>query len=182
MNAIANRLEAGGLVPVNSKVDEGATEQIVARCYHHPALGDRPVVRLASDRLGEAEDLAMEFLGFEKPEVSQPLAIQQRRSLGFAAWALINDPKNAALCARTGQTDEGGCAESKVEARACLGCLHGHVQGTGQIGSPFLAALLGRSWSDFQGFGQFHLRGSRADPVDGSRTSSCTRVGSRPPT
>ena len=37
----------------------------------------------------------MEFLGFEAPAVSAPLALQQRRSLGFAAWALINDPANA---------------------------------------------------------------------------------------
>ncbi len=88
-------LDAGGLVPIETQVDAGATEQIVARTYRHPALGERPVIRLASDRLGQAEDLAMEFLGFESPEVSAPLALQQRRSLGFAAWALINDPANA---------------------------------------------------------------------------------------
>jgi hypothetical protein len=88
-------LEAGGIVPAKTKVDEGATEQIVARTYQHPALGSRPVIRLTSARLGEAEDLAMEFLGFEAPQISKPIAIQQRRSLGFAAWALINDPDNA---------------------------------------------------------------------------------------
>ncbi len=95
MNVATLRLEAGGLVPVKTKVDEAATEQIVARTYCHPALGGRPVVRLASDRLGEAEDLAMEFLGFDKPAVSKPLAVQHRRSLSFAAWALINDSDNA---------------------------------------------------------------------------------------
>ena len=95
MSVASLRLEAGGLVPVKTKVDEGASEQLVARSYHHPALGNRPVVRLASQRLGEAEDLAMEFLGFGKPDVSAPLAIQHRRSLSFAAWALVNDPKNA---------------------------------------------------------------------------------------
>ncbi len=89
------QLEAGGMLPAGSKVDAGATEQVVARTYHHPALGDRPVIRLTSDRLGEAEDLAMEFLGFAAPTVSPPIAVQQRRSLGFAAWALINDPGNA---------------------------------------------------------------------------------------
>jgi hypothetical protein len=89
------QLDAGGLLPITDAVDEGATEQIVARSYRHPALGERSVIRLASDRLGQAEDLAMEFLGFEAPAVSAPLAIQQRRSLGFAAWALINDPANA---------------------------------------------------------------------------------------
>jgi hypothetical protein len=89
------QLEAGGLLAAKTKADAGATEQIVARTYRHPALGSRAVVRLASDRLGQAEDLAMEFLGFGAPEVSATLAIQQRRSLGFAAWALINDAKNA---------------------------------------------------------------------------------------
>lgn len=89
------QLDAGGLLAAKAKVDAGATEQIVARTYRHPALGERPVIRLASDRLGQAEDLAMEFLGFDAPAVSAPVAQQQRRSLGFAAWALINDPKNA---------------------------------------------------------------------------------------
>jgi hypothetical protein len=91
----AIQLAAGGLVLPKTKVDAGATEQIVARSYRHPALGERPVIRLASDRLGQAEDVAMEYLGFEAPKVSAPLAVQQRRSLGFAAWALINDPDNA---------------------------------------------------------------------------------------
>ena len=95
MNKAAAQLDAGGLVPTKTKVDPGATEQIVARTYRHAALGDRAVIRLASDRLGQAEDLAMEFLGFPAPEVSAPLALQQRRSLGFAAWALVNDPANA---------------------------------------------------------------------------------------
>jgi hypothetical protein len=95
MNAATIQLDAGGLLLTKAKVETDATEQIVARAYRHPALGDRPVIRLASDRLGQAEDLAMEFLGFEAPAVSAPLALQQRRSLGFAAWALINDPANA---------------------------------------------------------------------------------------
>jgi hypothetical protein len=89
------QLDAGGLLLTKAKVDADAAEQIVARSYRHPALGDRPVIRLASDRLGQAEDLAMEFLGFAAPEVSAPVALQQRRSLGFAAWALINDATNA---------------------------------------------------------------------------------------
>jgi hypothetical protein len=95
MNAATVQLNAGGLLLPKTKVDADAAEQIVARTYRHPALGDRPLVRLASDRLGQAEDLAMEFLGFGAPAVSAPLALQQRSSLGFAAWALINDPANA---------------------------------------------------------------------------------------
>jgi hypothetical protein len=95
MSNAAAQLEAGGLILTKAKVDAASTEQIVARAYRHPALGDRAVIRLAPDRLGQAEDLAMEFLGFLEPEVSAPLAVQQRRSLGFAAWALVNDPANA---------------------------------------------------------------------------------------
>jgi hypothetical protein len=95
MSTTAIQLEAGGLLPARTKTDAGAVEQIVARTYRHPALSCRPVVRLASDRLGQAEDLAMEFLGFGAPDVSPPIALQQRRSLGFAAWALVNDPGNA---------------------------------------------------------------------------------------
>ena len=95
MNSAAVQLDAGGLVLPKTKVDAAATEQVVARTYRHPALGDRPVICLASDRLGQAEDLAMEFLGFDVPRVSVPLALQQRKSLGFAAWALTNDPANA---------------------------------------------------------------------------------------
>lgn len=96
MSTATVQLDAGGLLLAKSKVDADAAEQVVARSYRHPALGTRPVIRLASDRLGQAEDLAMEFLGFESPPtVSAPIAVQQRRSLGFAAWALINDPKNA---------------------------------------------------------------------------------------
>ncbi|MEM9185946.1 MAG: hypothetical protein AAGB00_05555 [Planctomycetota bacterium] len=95
MSVATNRLEAGGVLPAGAKVDRGAAETVVARRYAHPALGERPVVRLTSDRLGEAEDLAMEFLGFARPQVSAPVGVQQLRSLDFAAWALTKDPGNA---------------------------------------------------------------------------------------
>ena len=95
MNSTQLRLEAGGLVSAKTKLDSDATERIAARSYSHPALGNRPVVRLVSERLGSAEDLAMEFLGFQAPRVSKAIAVQHRRSLGFAAWALIHDPQHA---------------------------------------------------------------------------------------
>jgi hypothetical protein len=95
MSNAAAQLEAGGFLLTKARVDAASTEQIVARSYRHPALGDRMVIRLAPNRLGQPEDLAMEFLGFLAPQVSAPLAVQQRRSLGFASWALINDPANA---------------------------------------------------------------------------------------
>jgi hypothetical protein len=113
MNAAAVQLEAGGLLLPKAKIDAGATEQIVARTYRHPALADRPVIRLASDRLGQAEDLAMEFLGFAAPTVSPPIALQQRRSLGFAAWALINDPANARFALDLVKRMKGAARQAK---------------------------------------------------------------------
>ena len=79
------QLDAGGLLPAKAKVDDGAAEQMVARTYRHPTLGDRRVIRLTPDRLGPAEDLAMEFLGFQKPEVSATVAVA-------AAWGLRPGP------------------------------------------------------------------------------------------
>ncbi len=83
MSTAPVQLNAGGLLLSKTKVDADATEQVVARTYRHPALGQRPVIRLASDRLGEAEDLAMEFLGFEAPAVSAPIAVQRRAEPGL---------------------------------------------------------------------------------------------------
>ncbi len=89
------QLAAGGMVAPTAKVDESATEKVVARRYTGAALGDRVVVRLSADRLGPAEDLAMEFLGLQPEGESKPIARQSRQALGFASWALINHPENA---------------------------------------------------------------------------------------
>jgi hypothetical protein len=90
------QLAAGGMVAVNAKVaDVEVTEQVVARRYTGAPLGARVVVRLSADRLGPAEDLAMEFLGLQPDGESKPIALQSRRALGFASWALITHPENA---------------------------------------------------------------------------------------
>ncbi len=89
------QLAAGGLVPVKARVDPRAVEQVVARRYGGAPLGERVVVRLSAERLGPAEDLAMEFLGLRALGESSPIAQQQRRALGFASWALITHPENA---------------------------------------------------------------------------------------
>ncbi len=60
-----SQLQAGGFVRLKAKVDQSVTEEVVARRYGSPALGDRVVVRLSADRLGPAEDLAMEYLGLD---------------------------------------------------------------------------------------------------------------------
>lgn len=89
------QLVAGGMLPIKTKVDPKTTEKVVARTYTGAALGDRKVVRLSAERLGPAEDLAMEFLGLGSAGESKPIAIQSRRALGFASWALITHPENA---------------------------------------------------------------------------------------
>ncbi|MGW1717380.1 hypothetical protein [Streptomyces sp. NPDC002156] len=86
-------LEAGAVLPVGSTAREDA-DTLTVRTYTHPALDERHVVRLVPGTLGEAEDLALDFLGLvrepEAPEVGQV----RRETLGFPAWALVNDPAN----------------------------------------------------------------------------------------
>ncbi|MGV3483044.1 MAG: hypothetical protein ACO1RT_01360, partial [Planctomycetaceae bacterium] len=88
-NFIESQLAAGGLVPIDAKCDPKTTERIVARTYRAPVLGDRVVVTLSADRLVPAEDLAMEFLGLEGRDISEPIALQTRTALDFAHWALV---------------------------------------------------------------------------------------------
>ncbi|MER7964780.1 hypothetical protein [Streptomyces ardesiacus] len=86
-------LEAGALLPPGMSAREDA-DTLTVRTYTHAALGERSVVRLVPGTLGEAEDLALDFLGLvrdaETPEVGQV----RREALGFPAWALVNDPAN----------------------------------------------------------------------------------------
>ncbi|MFI8950363.1 hypothetical protein ACIGO6_28045 [Streptomyces sp. NPDC053750] len=86
-------LEAGAVLPPGSTAREDA-DTLTVRTYTHAALGARSVVRLVPGTLGEAEDLALDFLGLvrdaEAPEVGQV----RREALGFPAWALVNDPAN----------------------------------------------------------------------------------------
>ncbi len=89
------QLDAGGLVPAKAKCDAATTETIVARTYSAAALGQRVVVKLSSDRLVAAEDLAMEYLGFQPQAISPPIAQQHRTALDFAHWALIHQPQQA---------------------------------------------------------------------------------------
>ncbi|MFG3153321.1 hypothetical protein ACGF7W_14940 [Streptomyces sp. NPDC048219] len=86
-------LEAGAVLPAGSTAREDA-DALTVRTYAHPALDGRSVVRLVPGTLGDAEDLALDFLGLtreaETPEVGQV----RREALGFPAWALVNDPAN----------------------------------------------------------------------------------------
>ncbi|WEH43105.1 hypothetical protein [Streptomyces sp. AM 2-1-1] len=86
-------LDAGAILPVGT-TDRDDADALTARAYTHHALGDRPVVRLVPGTLGEAEDLALEFLGLTRTAEAPVVGQVRRETLGFPAWALVNDPAN----------------------------------------------------------------------------------------
>ncbi|MEV7323221.1 hypothetical protein [Streptomyces sp. NPDC093970] len=86
-------LDAGAILPSGAAQGEDA-DVLTARTYTHPALDDRPVVRLVPGTLGEAEDLALEFLGLARQPVAPEVGQVRRETLGFPAWALVHDPAN----------------------------------------------------------------------------------------
>ncbi|MFI2210759.1 hypothetical protein [Streptomyces sp. NPDC020141] len=67
------------------------SDELTARAYRHPALDGRTVVRLVPSTNAPAEDLALEYLGFETAG-SAAVGRVKPQSLGFPAWALVNDP------------------------------------------------------------------------------------------
>ncbi|GHJ48737.1 DNA-binding protein [Catellatospora sp. TT07R-123] len=88
-------LEAGAVLPAGTAVAKDDTvDALSARRYRHPVLGERTIVRLVPATLGAAEDLSMEFLGFDKPESTEPVGVVRQQALGFPAWALVHDPAN----------------------------------------------------------------------------------------
>ncbi|MCA9038065.1 MAG: hypothetical protein KDA91_23230, partial [Planctomycetaceae bacterium] len=89
-------LEAGALLAPKTKLKDAAgIDEVSARAYRHPALGDRVVVRLTPDNLAAGEDLTLSFLGFAEPDVTGPVAVRRRQALGFPEWALVHDPAHA---------------------------------------------------------------------------------------
>ncbi|MEU3601258.1 hypothetical protein ABZ714_21445 [Streptomyces sp. NPDC006798] len=86
-------LDAGAILPAGT-TDRDDADALTARTYTHTALGDRPVVRLVPGTLGEAEDLALEFLGLARTAEAPVVGQVRRETLGFPAWALVNDPAN----------------------------------------------------------------------------------------
>ncbi|MGC0364020.1 hypothetical protein ABH922_002004 [Rhodococcus sp. 27YEA15] len=75
--------------------DTAGADELTVRTYGHGALGDRRVVRLVPGNVGEAEDLALDYLGFETPQVIAAGATA-KRTIGFPAWTLVYDRPNAA--------------------------------------------------------------------------------------
>ncbi|MFC9862535.1 MULTISPECIES: hypothetical protein [unclassified Streptomyces] len=90
---VAALLDAGTILPVGT-TDRDDADTLTARTYTHTALGERPVVRLVPGTLGEAEDLALEFLGLARTTEAPVVGQVRRETLGFPAWALVNDPAN----------------------------------------------------------------------------------------
>ncbi|WP_103502374.1 hypothetical protein [Streptomyces sp. SM14] len=123
-------LDAGAVLPSGSTEREDA-DVLTARTYTHPALGDRCVVRLVPVTLGDAEDLALEFLGLERRGEAPAVGQVRRETLGFPAWALVNDPANGhhALAlvkdierlARQAKSRAGAAKEGFEELAARLG-------------------------------------------------------------
>ncbi|MFD5203286.1 hypothetical protein ACFWM7_24770 [Streptomyces sp. NPDC058375] len=89
----ASLLDAGAILPAGT-TDRDDADTLTARTYTHTALGDRPVVRLVPGTLGDAEDLALEFLGLARIADAPVVGQVRRETLGFPAWALVNDPAN----------------------------------------------------------------------------------------
>ena len=110
-------LRAGGLAAPGETPAEPA-DPVQARRYRHPALGDRPVVRLAAEPLARAEDLTLGLLGFELDAVSEPVALVRRRALGFPGWVLLHHPEDAeyALAVVDAMASLAGLARSKPGA------------------------------------------------------------------
>lgn len=90
---VAALLDAGAVLPAGT-TDRDDADALTARTYTHTALGDRAVVRLVPGTLGEAEDLALEFLGLARTAETPVVGQVCRETLGFPAWALVNDPAN----------------------------------------------------------------------------------------
>lgn len=112
----SGRAAADGDVPAAGSSGGAAQDGdvLVARGYRHPALDGRVVVRLVPEALVAAEDLALEFLGFDADAADaapsagsgssgsggtargggRRVGRVQRQALGFPAWALVHDPAN----------------------------------------------------------------------------------------
>jgi hypothetical protein len=153
MTGDAAILDAGGITAGRPAAGRSDVDTVMARRYAHEVLpDDRVVVRLVPAALGEAEDLAMEFLGFTAAGAATPVGTGVRQALGFPAWALINDPANGrhALAmvkemerlARVAKAKPGNAKEGYEELAARLGNAAPHFLPTywEQAGRAFVGA------------------------------------------
>ncbi|WP_371478578.1 hypothetical protein [Kitasatospora sp. NBC_00315] len=91
-------LDAGAVLPAGTVPGAGRPQSpadvLTARSYAHAALGERRVVRLVPRALGQAEDLASDFLGMAPAADPVEVGEVRQEALGFPAWALVHDPAN----------------------------------------------------------------------------------------
>ncbi|MGW4380618.1 hypothetical protein [Kitasatospora sp. NPDC004531] len=134
-------LDAGAVLPVGTIAAvegvDSTTDTLTARSYRHPALDGRTVVRLVPAALGEAEDLAVDFLGLAPAAEPAEVGQVRQEALGFPAWALVNDPAN------------GHHALAVVKEMEHLARLVKSKPGHAKDGFDELAARLGRAVPHF---------------------------------
>ena len=116
----AATLGAGGIVALGAKLAEDQrSSPVTARAYPHPALREGTVIiRLEPDAVAAGTDAEMAAFGFGEPEVSKPIGQVRFRTLGFPAWALVNEPKKAKAALEV--TDDMRKAKRLVQAKPGL--------------------------------------------------------------
>ncbi|MCI4066825.1 hypothetical protein MRQ36_31400 [Micromonospora sp. R77] len=85
-------LAAGAVLPADTAGAGDRAVPLTARTYRHPALDDRPVVRLVDAALGEGEDAAVGFLGLAPAAEPAVVGLGPRRPLAFPEWVLVHHP------------------------------------------------------------------------------------------
>ncbi|XTZ14274.1 hypothetical protein ACQSSU_22620 [Micromonospora echinospora] len=85
-------LTAGAVLPTDTAGAGDRAVPLTARTYRHPALDDRPVVRLVDAALGEGEDIAVGFLGLVPGAEPAVVGLGPRRPLAFPEWVLVHHP------------------------------------------------------------------------------------------
>ena len=85
-------LTAGAVLPTGTAGAGDRAVPLTARTYRHPALDDRPVVRLVDAALGEGEDIAVGFLGLAPAAEPVVVGLGPRRLLAFPEWVLVHHP------------------------------------------------------------------------------------------
>ncbi|MER5334471.1 hypothetical protein [Micromonospora sp. NPDC002717] len=83
-------LTAGAVLPIDTAGTGDRAVPLTARTYRHPALDDRPVVRLVDAALGEGEDIAVGFLGLTPGAEPAVVGLGPRRPLAFPEWVLVH--------------------------------------------------------------------------------------------
>ncbi|MEV5764790.1 hypothetical protein AB0L34_09455 [Micromonospora sp. NPDC052213] len=83
-------LTAGAVLPIDTAGAGDRAVPLTARTYRHPALDDRPVVRLVDAALGEGEDIAVGFLGLTPGAEPAVVGLGPRRPLAFPEWVLVH--------------------------------------------------------------------------------------------